>query len=273
MEGHKGVLYLLPNLLYPASEGGPPPASLLPEPAIERIKEIRHFIVEGDKAAWRLFSSVLDREGLAQISLARLDEHSREEELPALLEPALAGEDIGLLSDAGIPCVADPGGALTALAHDHGIRVVPLGGPSSLMLALSASGLDGQRFNFLGYLPQDASSRKAALKAIDHGVRVDGATRMFIETPYRNERLLADCLECIGPDLRLCVASALTTPAEMIRSMPIASWRTLAGMSLRAPLIGKEPAVFLVGRVPGTRLDHAHGIRHSANRPCRKPRR
>lgn len=235
-----GDLYLVPNVLY-SSEG--PLEAVIPAAALSRISRLRHFVVEGERAAWRLLSKVMDRESLAAVSMDRLDEHSLPEELPRLLAPALAGEDLGLLSEAGLPCVADPGGALVAAAHDAGIRVIPLVGPSSLLLALSASGLDGQRFSFLGYLPQEASGRRAALLNIERGVRSDGATRIFIETPYRNDRLLADCLATLAPDTRLCVAAALTTEVEKVRSARIADWKASPSA------IGKEPAVFLVGKV------------------------
>jgi 16S rRNA (cytidine1402-2'-O)-methyltransferase len=141
-----------------------------------------------------------------------------------------------------MPCVADPGAALAALAHDRGFSVVPLVGPSSILLALAASGMDGQRFSFLGYLPQNPSGRKAALASMDRGIRQDGATRIFIETPYRNARLLEECIATLSPGTRLCVAASLLSSSERIRSSSVAAWRK-GGWS-----IGKEPAIFLAGR-------------------------
>ena len=240
--GACGTLYLVPNSLDPAIG---PAEAVMPALALARVRTLRRFIVEGEKAAWRLLAKVIDKEGLASVSMEILDEHSRPEDLPRLLSPLLAGEDVGLLSEAGLPCIADPGGALVAAAHEAGVRVVPLVGPSSLLLSLSSSGLDGQRFSFLGYLPQDRAERRAALAAIDRGVRADGATRIFIETPYRNDRLLSDCLEVLSPDTRLCVAVALSTERERIRSAAVRDWGTAAEP------IGKEPAVFLVGRKAG----------------------
>ena len=238
----RGSLYLVPNALDP--DIGPAEA-VMPALALARVRTLRRFIVEGERAAWRLLSRVIEKEALASVSMEVLDEHSRPEDLPRLLAPLLSGEDVGLLSEAGLPCIADPGGALVAAAHEASIRVVPLVGPSSLLLSLSSSGLDGQRFSFLGYLPQDRAERRAALAAIDRGVRSDGATRIFIETPYRNDRLLADCLEVLSPDTRLCVAAALSTDRERIRSAAVRDWGA-------APEpIGKEPAVFLVGRKAG----------------------
>jgi 16S rRNA (cytidine1402-2'-O)-methyltransferase len=238
VEATPGKLYLIPNLLDPEGH----PEAVLPAAALERVRGLRRFIVEGEKAAWRLLSRVLDREQASLVSMDRLDEHTSIEDLPALLAPVLAGEDAGLLSEAGVPCVADPGAALVALAHARGVAVTPLSGPSSIILALSASGLDGQRFSFLGYLPQDPAGRRKALAEIDAGVRADGATRIFIETPYRNAALLADCVAGLSPRTGLCVAASLTASSERVRSATVSEWRDSAW-----PL-GKEPAIFLVGR-------------------------
>jgi len=253
MTAAKGKLYLLPNLLDERSS----PEAVLPAAALAATRRLRHFVVEGERSAWRLLARLMDKEELAEVEMERLDEHSDPAELPALLAPAEAGADMGLLSEAGIPCVADPGGALVALAHDRGIDVVPTGGPSSILLALSASGLDGQRFSFLGYLPPDSQPRRAALVEIDRGVRADGATRIFIETPYRNIRLLDDCLAVLSAQVRLCVAASLTSPEERIRSAPLAAWRAGGWRP------GKEAAIFLVGRVPGTGVDRPLMSGHS----------
>ena len=238
----RGKLYLVPNLLDAAAL----PEATLPAAAIEVLRTLRRFVVEGEKAAWRLLSRVLDREAAAQVSMERLDEHTLREALPALLLPLEAGDDLGLISEAGMPCIADPGAALVALAHDRGFAVVPLVGPSSLFLALAASGLDGQRFSFLGYLPQDPQGRRSALASLDRGLRSDGFTRIFIETPYRNARLLEDCLAVLSPATRLCVAASLCSPAERVRSAPVSSWRASPW-----PL-GKEPAIFLAGLAADT---------------------
>jgi 16S rRNA (cytidine1402-2'-O)-methyltransferase len=262
MGTNRGVLYLVPNLLDPLSL----PETVLPAAAMVRVRSLRRFVVEGEKAAWRLLSRLLDPEAAAMVRMERLDEHTRPEELPSLLSPLEAGEDIGLISEAGMPCVADPGAALTALAHDRGFAVVPLVGPSSVILALAASGCDGQRFSFLGYLPQDQNARKNALSSLERGIRSDGATRIFIETPYRNARLLADCIAVLSAGTRFCVAASLCSPSERIRSALISSWRA-------APWpLGKEPAIFLAGRSAetgsatrpfGTGLDRSNPRRHS----------
>jgi 16S rRNA (cytidine1402-2'-O)-methyltransferase len=265
MAERRGVLYLVPNLLDPDSA----PEAALPASAIDRVRRLRCFVVEGEKAAWRLLSRILDAEASAKVVMDRLDEHTLPEALPALLAPLEAGEDMGLISEAGMPCVADPGAALAALAHDRGFVVAPLVGPSSILLALAASGLDGQRFSFLGYLPQDPQGRRAALASIDRGLRSDGATRIFIETPYRNARLLEDCLATLSPGTRLCVAASLCGPAERIRSSPVAEWRA------RPWPLGKEPAIFLTGNAaPVGRGSSVGTIERGATRRLdRSPRR
>jgi len=247
MGGARGVLYLVPNLLAPDSL----PEASLPAIAIDRVRTLSRFVVEGEKAAWRLLSRVLDPEQASRVTMERLDEHTSREDLPALLAPLERGEDIGLISEAGMPCVADPGAALSALAHDRGFAVVPLIGPSSILLALAASGLDGQAFNFLGYLPQPPQERRSAIAAIDRGIRSDGATRIFIETPYRNARLLEDCLRVLSPGTRLCVAASLCSASQRIRSGPVSTWRAAPWQ------LGKEPAVFLVGRSAPIGLDRS----------------
>ncbi|HUX41021.1 MAG TPA: SAM-dependent methyltransferase [Rectinemataceae bacterium] len=241
MEKNLGRLFLIPNLIAPGN-----PADALPGATLAAIKGIRRYVVEGEKAAWKLLAAVLEREELDATRMEILDEHTKPETIGALLAPALGGEDLGLLSEAGMPCVADPGAPLVALAHDHGIRVIPLPGPSSIFLALSASGLDGQRFRFLGYLPQAREGRLTALRDMDRGIHADGATRIFIETPYRNANMLEDCLAALSSGTRLCVASELGSPAETIRSASVADWR-----SSPTP-IAKAPAIFLAGRVPST---------------------
>lgn len=240
----KGRLFLLPNLLDERSD----PESCMPGSALAAFRCIRHFIVESDRSAWRILARILDKSALEAVTLDRLDEHSDPSSLPALLSAAESGEDMGLMSDAGVPCIADPGGALVALAHDRGIAVVPTGGPSSVVLALSASGLDGQRFSFLGYLPADKNARRAALSKIDRDVRSDGVTRIFIETPYRNAALLEDCVSILSPQLRLCVAASLSSPEERIRSESPGEWKAGGWRP------GKEAAIFLVGRVPDLRI-------------------
>jgi 16S rRNA (cytidine1402-2'-O)-methyltransferase len=231
----RGTLYLVPNTL-----GDAAPEGAIPAPVLERIRSLRRFIAESEKSA-RAF---LKRAGVAvplrDLRIERLDHNTPAERLPELLAPVAAGEDAGLLSEAGLPAVADPGAALVRLAHQRGMRVVPLAGPSSLVLALAASGLNGQRFAFHGYLPVDEHDLSAALKELERESRRLGQTQIFIETPYRNERTLAAMLRAFAPATLVCVAAELTLPGETVRTRTVAQWRA------EAPSLKDRPAVFLV---------------------------
>ena len=247
-----GRLWLIPNLIAPGS-----PETALPPATLDRVRTLRRFVVEGERAGWRFLSAILERPALDLVEFSVLDEHTAMEEIERLLAPALAGEDLGLISEEGMPCIADPGAPLVALAHERGIRVIPLVGPSSIFLALAASGLDGQHFSFLGYLPSDREGRRAALRAIDRGIAEDGATRIFIEAPYRNDHLLEDCLACLSPQTRLCVAKNIGAPDESILQGRVSALRQTP-----AP-IGKSPTIFLAGMVPGLVLDRPPPPRNS----------
>lgn len=241
-----GKLYLLPAPLQPYEPGAWDLARLsesIPASALSLYATLRHFIVESERSAMRLLSRLKDREALAQVSLKVLDEHSLETDIPGLLQAISEGEDCGFFTEAGMPCIADPGAALVAYAHSHGIAVVPLSGPSSVLLALATSGLDAQRFAFLGYLPQEKTQRKSAIQRLSRELKQDGMTRIFIETPYRNEALLAACVSLLPDDLWLCVARGLCGPEESVLSMPVSLWRAKP-----LPTMGKMPAVFLIGQ-------------------------
>ena len=214
------TLYAIPTPL------GGSPRDALPPAAIEKIRTLKHFVVENAKSA-RAF-------------LGALGMPVRELVIEEIGENRLAGDDVGLLSEAGCPAIADPGAKLVEAAHAAGYEVVPLVGPSSIVMALMASGLEGQRFAFCGYLPRDASERKAAIQKLERRSRSERETEIFIETPYRNDALFAALLETCGPATRLCVAADLTLASESVRTRPIADWRRLRGA------IGKRPAVFLL---------------------------
>jgi 16S rRNA (cytidine1402-2'-O)-methyltransferase len=175
--------------------------------------------------------------------MVELSEHTPASRVPGMLAPALSGEDFGLISDAGSPCVADPGALLVAAAHRVGVSVVPLVGPSAILLALMAAGLNGQAFAFHGYLPANPTARNDALRALDQAIMRTGATQLFIETPYRNDALVAAVLSTCRPALRFCVAADLTLPTEQVISRTVSAWRA-------APrtIIGRRPAMFLLGR-------------------------
>ncbi|MCE5255945.1 MAG: SAM-dependent methyltransferase [Spirochaetaceae bacterium] len=241
----KGVLYLLPVPLqqYDKENGG---TALLweqiPAKALALLQSLPVLIVESDRTALRLLSRIRTREQMDALSLKILNEHSVETDLLPLCDGLLAGIDCGFFSDAGVPCIADPGAALVAAAHSLGIKVVPVAGPSSIMLGLMASGMDAQRFTFLGYLPQGKAGRVTALRRIGKEFLRDGTTRIFIETPYRNEALWADCLVCLPPDASLAIGVNICGADEYIACKTISAWR-------QEPLaIAKAPAVFLLGR-------------------------
>jgi 16S rRNA (cytidine1402-2'-O)-methyltransferase len=231
-----GRLYLLPAWL---SEDTPP-EHVVPALVLERIRALDAFVVENAKSARRFIASCGHPKPLRGIAMAELNEHTPPDAVPALLDVALAGRDLGLLSEAGVPAVADPGQLLVAAAHAHGVRVVPMVGPSSILLALMASGLEGQRFRFAGYLPADPAGRRAALAELERQSRRQQETQIFIETPYRNDAMLADILQACHPATRLAIAADLTAPTEWIRSASIESWRE------NTPAIGKRPAIFLL---------------------------
>lgn len=232
-----GRLYVIPSLL-----GVVPPAAVLPQRTIDVARGLSHFVVETPKLA-RAFLKTLGLERpLQSLVLAEFSDHTPADRAAELLAPALRGEDLGLISDAGCPGVADPGAALVAAAHRAGITVVPLVGPSAVLLALMAAGVNGQAFAFHGYLPAKPAPRAVALRALDHAVARTAATQIFIETPYRNEALVGAVLSLCRPTLRLCVAVDLTLPTEQVVSRPIAVWR-----SAPRPALSGRPAIFLLG--------------------------
>lgn len=230
-----GALYLAPVLL-----GDADPALSIPAGVQARLRELRRFIVEEPKGA-RAFLSAIGHPGpLAALAIEKLGADATADELTRLLAPVRAGADVGVLSEAGAPGVADPGAGLVRRAHEAGIRVIPLVGPSSVLLALMASGLDGQRFAFHGYLPVPEGELKARLRALEADSRRERRTEMFIETPYRNDRLLRTIVSTCAGDTALCVATDLTLPTEAIATRTVAQWRAAQ------PRIGKRPTVFLL---------------------------
>jgi 16S rRNA (cytidine1402-2'-O)-methyltransferase len=223
----------------PAPLGGTA-ADALPVAALETVRGVRDFVAENPKAARAFLASLGMPCPIAQLSIARLDEHTPADAVPALLAPLRAGRALGLLSEAGCPAIADPGAALVEAAHRESFRVVPLVGPSSITLALMASGLEGQRFAFCGYLPREAKERTRRIREIEQRSRRERETQIFIETPYRNEALALALLDACAPSTRLCIASDLTLQTEKISTHPIAEWRK------SVPALGKRPTVFLM---------------------------
>lgn len=233
-----GRLYLIPNLL-----GAVPPQEVLPERTISIARRLTHFVVETPKAARQFLKTLAPERPLQTLALSELNEHTRTTQLDLLLAPALAGHDLGLISDAGCPAVADPGAALVAAAHRAAVSVVPLVGPCALLLAVMASGMNGQAFAFHGYLPAKSDLRARALRGLDDALARGGVTQLFIETPYRNEALVEAVLSSCRGETRFCVAVDLSLPSEEIVSCSVASWR-----KRNRPPLARRPAIFLLGR-------------------------
>ena len=231
-----GTLYLIPA---PLAEG--PLSNSLPEATLALIPRLRCFVVEELRTARRYLSAAGLKGALDDLSLFVLNEHTDPQEFDSMLSPLLEGQDMGLLSESGLPTVADPGAALVALAHQKGIKVVPLVGPSSLMLALMASGLNGQSFAFAGYLPVKPQERKAEIRQLEKRSIRENQSQIFIETPYRNIIVFDAFLEVCAPQTLLCVAAKLTTPDVFISTRSITQWRHLP-----IPSIHKIPAVFVL---------------------------
>ena len=231
-----GRLYVVPNLL-----GIAPPGNVLPAKTIAIARELNHFVVENAKPARAFLKSLSTERPLREIDIAELGTDPAPERCAELIAPARDGGSIGLLSDAGCPGIADPGALIVAAAHDAGVTVVPLVGPSAVLLALMASGMNGQGFAFRGYLPAPAPARADALRAIEAESRRNGYAQLFIETPYRNAALLATLCETCRGDTRLCVAADLTLDSETVESRKIRAWR---GRDFSQ--YAKRPAMFVL---------------------------
>jgi len=231
-----GTLYLIPVPLGPTA-----PQESLPSNVLAAVRPLRHFVVEQAKTARAFLKAAGTELPLQELQLEELNEHTRNEELDRLLSPLRAGHDVGLLSEAGCPAVADPGANLVALAQKENIRVVPLIGPSSLLLALMASGLNGQRFAFQGYLPAKDVERSKTLHDLESESRKRQQTQLFIETPYRNRAMFDAILQACQPGTRLTVATDLTLPGESVLTRTIAQWKKQT-----PPEIERRPTVFLL---------------------------
>jgi len=231
-----GALFLIPCTL-----GDTPLQCVLPPHVIEVARKLSYFVVEQPKTARRFLATLKPERPIRSLHLATLNEHTSANELSDLLGPLLAGHDVGVISEAGCPGIADPGADLVSLAHRNGIRVVPLVGPSSILLALMASGLNGQCFAFHGYLPVAASERQQAIAMLEEESIRRRQTQMFIETPYRNDSMLATLLAQCRPQTLLCLATDITLPGENIRTLPVAQWK-----SQPVPQLNKHPSLFLL---------------------------
>lgn len=235
MKEGKGKLYLIPSPL-----GENDPAEVIPAPVLESLKGFRTFVVEEVRTARRYLSRAGLKGSIGELEFHELNEHTDQATVESYLRLFDDGNNVALISEAGLPAVADPGAQLVALAHRHSIEVVPAVGPSSLMLALMASGLNGQSFAFCGYIPAKTDERRSRLKTLEKVSAQLRQTQILIETPYRNDSLFADILSVCGAATKVCVAANITMPDAFIRTKKVSEWKK------EGLVIGKRPCVFLI---------------------------
>lgn len=231
----QAALYLIPVLL-----GDTPVSRVIPAYNLEVILRIKYFIVENIRTARRFLKKAIPSLSIDELTFYELNKHTSPAEWAAYLAPLAAGADVGVLSEAGCPAVADPGADVVAIAQRKGYRVVPLVGPSSILLAVMGSGFNGQSFAFHGYLPIEAAQRTAAIRKLEQRIYSENETQLFIETPYRNNKLAEELIRTCKPSTKLCIASDLTCSDESIRTLGVKEW---AG---RLPDLSKKPTIFLL---------------------------
>jgi 16S rRNA (cytidine1402-2'-O)-methyltransferase len=215
-----GKLYLIPTTM-----GESDPMDVLPQTVKRTIEFIDYYIVENEKTARKSIKAVLPEKKQSELILFALNKHTDSREHLSFIQPLLEGKNVGLMSEAGCPGVADPGAVIVKLAHEKGIQVIPLVGPSSILLAMMASGMNGQSFTFNGYLPIDKGEKKSALKNLEKLSFDKNQSQIFIETPYRNNKLLEDILQTLQPNTHLCVAADITLPTEYIKTLRVGDWK------------------------------------------------
>lgn len=228
-------LYLIPTTLGDSSIN-----AVIPAQVKELVNSIDYYVVEDLRSARRYLRKLEIKKSIDELHFMELNEHTKAEDIPALLNPAKEGKNIGIISDAGCPAIADPGAQLVALAHEQKIKVIPFVGPSSIMLALMASGMNGQNFVFHGYLPVERAERVKKIKAIEENAKRLKQTQIFIETPYRNNHLIEDILKNCNSTTLFCIAADITLSSESISTKSIAKWKQAL------PDLHKRPAVFLI---------------------------
>ncbi|HET8837885.1 MAG TPA: SAM-dependent methyltransferase [Flavobacteriaceae bacterium] len=234
---HPGRLFLIPTGL-----GNQAPLEVLPLSIRKKITEINHYIVENEKTARKFIKSVVSNKQQSSLKFELLNKFTPLEEIPTFLNPCKEGHDVGLLSEAGCPGIADPGAQVVKLAHQDHVKVVPLVGPSSIILTMMSSGMNGQNFAFNGYLPIEKSERKHEIKRLERLSSEQNQAQIFIETPYRNDKLLNDFLQYLHPSTNLCIGCDVTLTTEFICTQRIADWKK-AKMELH-----KRPAIFIIQR-------------------------
>lgn len=234
----QGKLYLIPTTL-----GDNEPLEVLPISVKKVVEHIDHYIVENEKSARKFIKKISPRKSQPSLHLYLLDKYTEELETQHYLEVCSKGINVGLLSEAGVPAIADPGASIVQLAHQKRISVVPLVGPSSILMAMMASGLNGQNFAFNGYLPIEKSERKKSIKQLEKWSFDKNQSQIFIETPYRNEKLMTDLLQILSDNTQLCVAVDISLPTEYIKTMTVAKWKKIKEN------LHKRPAIFIIHKI------------------------
>lgn len=235
MSSSFGKLYLIPTTL-----GESAPLEVLPISIKRAVENIDHYIAENEKTARRFIKSINANKSQPDLQFKTLNKFTDPSELPNYLNPCLEGLDVGLVSEAGCPAIADPGANVVRMAHDKKIQVVPLVGPSSILMAMMASGMNGQSFAFNGYLPIDNTERKSAIKKFERLSKDTGQSQIFIETPYRNDKLFTELLKILQPHTHLCVAADISLQTETIYTKSILEWQ-------KTPIVlHKRPAIFII---------------------------
>jgi 16S rRNA (cytidine1402-2'-O)-methyltransferase len=231
----KGKLYLIPTTL-----GETEPLEVMPLSVKKVIEQIDYYIVENEKTARRFIKKISPKKQQPLLTIKKLDKYAEEAETLKYLDVCEQGINVGLLSEAGVPAIADPGASIVKLAHEKAIQVVPLVGPSSILLAMMSSGMNGQNFAFNGYLPIDKAERKKAIKELEKISFDKKQSQIFIETPYRNEKMLADLKATLSLTTNLCIAADITLSSEYIKTLSIKDWKC------QNPDLHKRPAIFII---------------------------
>jgi 16S rRNA (cytidine1402-2'-O)-methyltransferase len=230
-----GKLYLIPTTL-----GETEPLEVMPLSVKKVVEQIDYYIVENEKSARRFIKKISPKKAQPSLQLMLLDKYAEEIETTKYLDICKEGINVGLLSEAGVPAVADPGASIVKIAHQNNIQVVPLVGPSSILMAMMSSGMNGQNFAFNGYLPIEKGDRKRAIKELERLSKDKNQSQIFIETPYRNEKMFTDLKAALTPTTSLCIAADITLPSEFIKTMMIKDWKH------QTPDLHKKPAIFII---------------------------
>lgn len=229
-----GKIYLIPSEM-----GEQAPERLFPVFNVSVVRDVNYFIVENVRTARRFIKKIVPEKNIDETTFYEINKHAPAEQISEMMKPLFSGENIGIISEAGMPCIADPGNLVVAEAHRKGILVVPLVGPNSIIMALIASGFNGQNFSFHGYVPIK-DDRKKTIQMWESIAQRTGQTQIFMETPYRNMQLFNDLMTLLRPSTRLCIATDITLPTEFIKTLQISEWKKCP------PDIQKRPTIFLI---------------------------